>query len=143
MPQPEPAQLVTGTVERIVFQNPSNGWSVLRVRPADSTEQLTVVGTAPTAHEGATLRATGAWRDDPSWGRQFVAQAIDLVAPTDLASVEAFLASGVVKGLGKRLARRMAAKFGTGVLDVIDTEPERLREVKGVTPELLDRKSTR
>lgn len=137
MPQPESAQLVTGTVERIVFQNPSNGWSVLRVRPPDSAEQLTVVGNAPTAHEGATMRATGAWRDDPSWGRQFVAQAIDLVAPTDLASVEAFLASGVVKGLGKRLARRMVAKFGTSVLDVIDTEPERLREVKGVTPELL------
>ena len=131
--------LVTGTVERIVFQNPANGWSVLRVRPAaPAAEILTVVGTAPAAHEGAALRATGSWRDDPSWGRQFVASAIDLVAPTDQASIEAFLASGVVKGLGKRLARRMIGRFGTAVLDVIDDEPERLLEVKGVTRELLD-----
>ncbi|HMR30507.1 MAG TPA: ATP-dependent RecD-like DNA helicase [Geminicoccaceae bacterium] len=131
--------LVTGTVERIVFQNPANGWSVLRVRPSDgpAADPLTVVGTAPAAHEGAALRATGGWRDDPSWGRQFVATAIDLVAPTDLASIEAFLASGVVKGLGKRLARRMLHRFGTGVLDVIDNQPDRLLEVKGVTRELL------
>ncbi len=132
-------ELLVGTVERIVFRNPANGWSVLRVRPAGqaSAEPLTVVGTAPAAHEGASLRAAGSWKDDPSWGRQFVARTIDLAAPSDAASVEAFLASGVVKGLGKRLAQRMVRKFGTGVLDVIDDAPERLLEVKGVTRELL------
>jgi exodeoxyribonuclease V alpha subunit len=135
----ESPELVTGTVERVVFQNPANGWSVLRIRPDErsTAEPLTVVGTAPAAHEGAVLRATGSWRDDPSWGRQFVARSIDLVVPTDVASIEAFLASGVVKGLGKRLARRMVQKLGPAALDIIDSEPDRLLEVRGVTRELL------
>ncbi|MFO1067272.1 MAG: ATP-dependent RecD-like DNA helicase [Geminicoccaceae bacterium] len=131
--------LVTGTVERVVYQNPANGWTVLRIRPAGSEQLLTVVGTAPAAHEGVMLRADGSWRDDPTWGRQFVAARVELLAPTDAATIEHYLASGIVKGLGKKLAHRLVQKFGTEVLDIVDRAPERLREVKGVNAEMLER----
>jgi exodeoxyribonuclease V alpha subunit len=132
---------VAGTIERIVFSDPGSGWSVLRVRPGDAPPRdwLTVVGTAPVAHEGALVRAHGFWRDDPSWGRQFVAQRIELEAASEVESIEAYLGSGIVKGVGKRLAKRLVGAFGEDVLKVIAEAPERLASVRGVHPELLQR----
>jgi exodeoxyribonuclease V alpha subunit len=138
-PAPPAAETLSGTVERVVFRNPSSGWSVLRLRAGGTGEAATVVGVVPEPHEGAVIRAHGAWRDDPSWGRQFAARRIDLLPPTDALAIEGWLGSGIVKGLGRRIAHRLVQKFGTDVLDIAERAPERLREVKGLGPELLGR----
>jgi exodeoxyribonuclease V alpha subunit len=134
-----PAEMVTGVVERVVFTNLENGWSVLRVLPAGEKAALTVVGTLPAAHPGALIRAQGSWRDDPSWGRQFVARAIDVVPPSGEEEVAAYLAAGLVRGLGKRLARRLARKFGDALFEVAERDPQRLHEVPGISADLAIR----
>ena len=134
-----PSEQLAGTVTRVVFHNPETGWTVLRLKPAGGADDLTLVGAAPGIHEGAALTAEGVWRDDPAWGHQFVARAVRLSRPDDEASLVGFLASGVVKGLGKRLARRLVRSFGSDVLDVIERTPERLRTVRGLSEELCVR----
>lgn len=134
-----PPERLAGTVTRVVFHNPATGWAVLRLKPAGGQADLTLVGAAPGIHEGAAITADGAWRDDPAWGHQFVARTIRLSPPDDEESLVGFLASGVVKGLGKRLARRLVRSFGTEVLDVIERAPERLRSVRGLSEELCER----
>lgn len=133
------SEQISGSVERVVFHNPETGWSVLRLRPDAGERQVTVVGNLPGAHEGASVSAQGTWRDDPAWGHQFVARSISMLPPDDEASLVGFLASGVVRGLGKRLARRLVRSFGMQVLEVIETAPERLMAVRGMTEDLRQR----
>ncbi|HEX6100694.1 MAG TPA: ATP-dependent RecD-like DNA helicase [Thermoanaerobaculia bacterium] len=122
-------------VERVTFHNTENGFSVLRVRPRGSNPAIiTVVGHAGAVHQGERILAQGEWRDDRTHGRQFVADRIAPLPMQGRAQIETFLASGAVKGVGPSTAHLMIVHFGDKVLDVLDSTPERLRELPGIGP---------
>ncbi len=119
-----------GEVERITYEAES-GFRVIRVR-TESGELETWAGGMPPLHEGASVRATGTWVDDARYGRQLRTESVLVVAPSTVAGLERYLASGLVRGVGPSLARRVVEAFGERTLEVLDREPERLREVTGL-----------
>ena len=133
-PPPDDRELLAGQVERVTFHSEESGFAVLRVRVRGRREPVTVVGHAAAISAGEELRASGAWTNDPRHGPQFKAETLTTVAPTSPEGIERFLASGLVRGVGPHFARRLVAAFGTGVFEVIEAEPARLREVPGVGP---------
>ncbi|MGF1477008.1 MAG: ATP-dependent RecD-like DNA helicase [Geminicoccaceae bacterium] len=134
-----PPPVVTGTVERIAFRNDDTGYAVLRVKVSKRGEPVTMVGSVPPLDVGEFVRAEGRWEEDASWGRQFRVASLTTQPPTTEEGIEAYLASGVVKGIGKNLAKRLIARFGASLLDVLDQDPARLKEVSGVGPKLIER----
>lgn len=126
---------IDGVVERVTFHNAENGFSVLRVRPRSANAGIiTVVGYVATIAEGERLLGEGEWRNDPTHGRQFVAASLRPQPIQGRAQIEAFLASGAVKGVGPSTAKLMLTHFGDKILDVLDQTPERLRELPGIGP---------
>lgn len=117
-------------VERITFQNAESGFCVLRVRTTKTI--CTVVGHLPAASEGDAIRAVGAWRDDPRYGPQFVADSIVPRRAEGRVQIESFLGSGAIKGIGPSTATLMWQEFGEKVFDVLDNAPERLRTLPGI-----------
>lgn len=125
-------EILQGTVERITFQSPDGGFLVFRLRPQNEKSAVTVTGgfTAPLV--GEVVEVSGEWGEHPRFGRQFKAVALHRAAPTTLQGIERFLASGVIKGVGAAMAARLVRQFGADVLDVIQQQPKRLREVEGI-----------
>jgi exodeoxyribonuclease V alpha subunit len=126
------AERLEGSVERVTFYNPENGFSVLRLRPRGRREPVVVVGTLPAAQPGERLTLDGQWRIDPRHGAQFRAQHAEVFAPAALDDIERYLGSGLIRLIGPVLAGRIVATFGERTLEVLDTEPMRVREVPGV-----------
>jgi exodeoxyribonuclease V alpha subunit len=132
---------LTGSVERITFYNPENGYSVLRLRPDRGRIQgvnrdglVTITGNLPELSPGEHLRLSGQWVNHPKHGLQFQSEVCEQILPANLAGIRRYLGSGLVKGIGPRLAERIVAQFGLQTLDVIETQPERLREVADIGP---------
>jgi exodeoxyribonuclease V alpha subunit len=134
-----PAETLSGLIERVVFHNPETGFCVLRVKLAGQREPATVIGASAHAAPGEVLRAEGDWETSASFGRQFRARALTLVPPSTLEGIEAYLASGMIKGVGRALARKLVGHFGDRVLEVIERQPHRLREVPGIGRGLAER----
>ncbi|MEZ5864344.1 MAG: ATP-dependent RecD-like DNA helicase [Geminicoccaceae bacterium] len=126
------SQVLSGVVERVVVQNATSGFAVLRVKVPGRNEPITVVGTVVSSSPGLVVRAEGDWQDDPTWGHQFAATRITLLAPASVDGIRAYLASGAIKGVGEALAQRIVEHFGAGLRQVLDETPERLREVPGI-----------
>jgi exodeoxyribonuclease V alpha subunit len=126
-----------GTVERVVFVNPEDGWSVVRLSVAGEGEPVTAVGSLAEVQPGECLSLAGGWEEDRKFGRQFRASSYRAVLPASTAAIERYLSSGLMRGIGKELARRLTARFGERTLAVIDREPERLAEVPGIGPKRL------
>jgi len=124
-----------GVLERIVFANEENAWSVVRLAVAGRREEVTAVGNLLGVQPGESLRLTGSWIQDPKYGRQFRVSSYATVAPATLAGIEKYLGSGLIRGIGKGLAARLVESFGLATLDVIEEQPERLREVEGIGPQ--------
>jgi exodeoxyribonuclease V alpha subunit len=122
---------VEGVLEEIVFYNPENGYTVAKFRP-EAGEEMTIVGCFPPLTPGEALSVKGAWELNPRFGRQFKVDRFTLTLPASAGGIEKFLASGLVRGIGPVLAKRIVAKFGAGTIDVLTGDPERLREVEGV-----------
>ncbi len=122
---------LSGVVERIVFRNDENGWTVLDLESEDECHK--VVGTLPSIQVGELLRMTGEWVEHPKFGRQFRASTCEHSLPTDTDSIFRYLASGAVKGVGPATAAALVEMFGEDTLRVIEEEPERLVKVKGIT----------
>jgi exodeoxyribonuclease V alpha subunit len=129
---------VAGPIERVVFQRPETGYSVLRLRDGRG-ELVTVVGAFPEVRAGEIVRAWGAWRDDPAWGRQFQAQGAEILPPATGEALVDYLASGIVPGLGPRTAARLVERFGAQLPEVLERAPERLREVRALRRPLAER----
>ena len=127
-------ELLAGQVERVTFHSEESGFAVLRVRVRGRRDPVTVVGHAAAISPGEELRASGTWVTDLKHGPQFKAETVTTVTPTSPEGIERFLASGLVKGVGPHFAKRLVDAFGTGVFEVIEAEPARLREVPGVGP---------
>ena len=127
----DPAALA-GLVDRVVFHKPETGFCVLRVRVEGERELVTIVGEAAQVSAGELVRAQGQWETSPSYGQQFRARTLDVLPPTTRDAIEAYLASGMIKGVGKAMAKKLVEAFGEDVFEVIEREPARLREVPGV-----------
>lgn len=124
---------LSGSVERVVYHNDKNQYTVLELAAADGL--VTVVGSFPFVSEGEELRVYGAWDVHPSFGEQFKATAFERARPASTAAMLKYLSSGAVKGIGPATARRIIQTFGAKALEVIENEPERLSQIKGITKE--------
>lgn len=124
---------LSGSVESVIYKNEENGYTVLRLRN-ENDEMVTVVGCIPFASPGETLYATGCWSNHDVHGRQFKAEFAQRVMPTDETAIYQYLASGTVKGIGPATAALIVQKFGKQSLDVLENEPKRLTEIKGISP---------
>lgn len=122
---------VEGYVERIVYRNDDNGYSVLSV--SSGGKEITMVGTFPSISQGEYLCATGEETEHPMYGPQLQVEEYSFVAPSDAESTERYLGSGAVKGVGAALAARIVRQFGDDTFRIIEEEPERLAEIKGIS----------
>ena len=137
----EDREALSGVVERVVFHNEENGFAVLRVRVRGSFQPATVVGRLPLVSQGETIRASGAWKNDPNHGVQFRADRLAVSPPDSLDGIRRYLGSGRVHGVGPKMAKRLVKAFGEDVFEVIENEPERLKEVPGIGPKRAKRLS--
>jgi exodeoxyribonuclease V alpha subunit len=122
---------IEGTVDSIVFYNPENGYTVCRFL-VESGDALTIVGSFPPLSPGEMLKVKGRWELNPRFGQQFKAEQFTLTLPASAKGIEKFLASGLVRGIGPVLAGRIVARHGAGTIDVLNNDPDRLKEVEGV-----------
>ena len=119
-------------VERITYQNPENGYSVLKVKVKGHNDPETLVGNLLEVPVGSVLLCQGDWKVDKRYGNQFVAETWEEVMPATVYGIEKYLGSGLVKGIGPRFARAIVRRFGLETIDVIETSIERLYEVPGI-----------
>ena len=119
-------------VERITYQNPENGYSVLKVRVKGYSDLVTLVGNLLEVPVGSVLLCRGEWKVDKRYGSQFVAATWEETMPATVYGIEKYLGSGLVKGIGPRFARAIVQRFGTETIDIIETEIERLYEVPNI-----------
>lgn len=122
---------IEGTVSVLIYQNPDNGYAVLRLETADGI--VTAVGCMPDASPGEELLLTGSWITHQAYGRQFRAEFVQRRLPSGTEGIFRYLASGAVKHVGPAKARDIVERFGDRALDVIENDPERLSEIKGIT----------
>ncbi len=124
--------VIEGTVERITFESATTSFRVIKLAVAGRAERLAVVGTFPPAAVGARVRVRGQLERDAKHGEQLRVLSLIELAPDTLAGLEKYLASGLIKGVGPKLARRIVAAFGLDALRVLDEEPHRLAKVEGL-----------
>lgn len=130
--QAQAPEVLEGTVEAVVFQNRDNGYTVLRV--SGGGDHFTAVGTMPEIGPGELVTLTGRWTTHPSFGEQFKADAVQVRLPTGPQAVYRYLASGVIRGIGEKMARRLVDRFGEETFQVLESDPDRLATMKGITP---------
>jgi len=130
---PPPATL-DAVLERITYANQETGYTVARVATDRSADLLTVVGPLLGAQPGERLRLLGRWRSHPQYGRQFEVEAYQTVLPATIQGIRRYLGSGLIKGIGPRMAERIVDHFGQDTLQVIEQQPGRLVEVPGLGP---------
>lgn len=137
---PSPAEQLEGAVLRITYQNPDNGYTVAKLAPEDDLPQhrrlpggeIAAVGLMPGLEVGEHIRAEGEWTRDPRYGPQFKVRWFKPMLPTGARGIEAYLASGAVKGIGPVTARRIVRRFGDRAFEIMDNEINRLTEVPGI-----------
>ena len=129
-----PSTTLDATLERITYASEETGYTVARVATARSSDLVTVVGPLLGAQPGESLRLRGRWRSHPQYGRQFEVEAYRTVLPATVQGIRRYLGSGLIKGIGPRMAERIVDHFGEGTLQVIEEEPARLVEVPGLGP---------
>jgi exodeoxyribonuclease V alpha subunit len=135
-PQPEPStqEVLAGLVERVTYHNDENGFCVLRAKARGHRDLVTVVGHAATIAAGEWITASGEWVNDHSHGQQFKARFMRTSAPTSIEGIGKYLGSGMIRGIGPVYAKKMVKAFGEKVFDIIEADPDRLREVDGIGP---------
>jgi exodeoxyribonuclease V alpha subunit len=135
-PQPDTStqEVLAGLVERVTYHNAENGFCVLRAKVRGHREVVTVVGHAATIAAGEWVTATGGWVNDRTHGQQFKARFLRTSPPTSADGIEKYLSSGMIRGVGPVYAKKLVRAFGEKVFDIIETTPDRLREVDGIGP---------
>ncbi|MEU1800683.1 ATP-dependent RecD-like DNA helicase [Streptomyces sp. NPDC019937] len=127
--------VVEGVLERITYANEENGYTVARVDTGRGAgDLLTVVGSLLGAQPGESLRMEGRWGSHPQYGKQFTVENYQTVLPATVQGIRRYLGSGLIKGIGPRIADRITEHFGVDTLDVIEEQPKRLIEVPGLGP---------
>jgi exodeoxyribonuclease V alpha subunit len=130
--EPGNQEVLAGAVERVTFHNAENGFCVLRIKARSHRDLVTVVGNAAAISAGEWVTATGEWVNDRTHGQQFKARFIRTSQPTSIDGIEKYLGSGMIRGIGPVYAKSMVKAFGEKVFDIIEAEPDRLREVTGI-----------
>lgn len=133
-PAETPTEVLAGLVERVTFHNEENGFAVLRVKARGQRDLITVVGHAAVISAGEFIQASGEWNNDRQHGLQFRARFLKAMPPTTIEGIEKYLGSGMIRGIGPVYAKKLVLAFGVQVFDIIEAEPERLREVTGIGP---------
>jgi exodeoxyribonuclease V alpha subunit len=129
-----PLASLDAVLERITYANQETGYTVARVATGRSSDLLTVVGPLLGAQPGESLRLRGRWASHPQYGRQFQVEAYDTVLPATIQGIRRYLGSGLIKGIGPKMAERIVDHFGQATLEVIEQQPARLIEVPGLGP---------
>jgi exodeoxyribonuclease V alpha subunit len=129
-----PPATLEAVLERITYANEETGYTVARVATDRSSDLLTVVGALLGAQPGESLRLRGRWASHPQYGRQFQVEVYDTVLPATIQGIRRYLGSGLIKGIGPRMAERIVDHFGQATLEVIEQAPGRLVEVPGLGP---------
>jgi len=127
-------EVLAGLVERVTYHNAENGFCVLRAKIRGYRDVVTVVGHAASIAAGEWVTATGGWVNDRTHGQQFKARFLRTSPPTSADGIEKYLSSGMIRGIGPVYAKKLVRAFGDKVFDVIETAPDRLREVAGIGP---------
>ena len=122
---------ITGYVDHIVYRNAENGYTVLNL--VNKEEEITCVGIFSAIAEGENIEASGDYTDHPTYGRQFKVEHFEERAPEDAQAIERYLGSGAIKGIGLALAARIVRRFKEDTFRIIEEEPERLAEIKGIS----------
>jgi exodeoxyribonuclease V alpha subunit len=133
-PQPSTQEVLAGLIERVTYHNSENGFCVLRVKARGHRDVVTVVGHAAAIAAGEWITASGEWVNDRTHGQQFRARFLRTSPPTSADGIEKYLSSGMIRGVGPVYAKKLVRAFGEKVFDVIESTPERLREVDGIGP---------
>lgn len=136
---PPEATTLDGHLERITYHNPENHYTVAKVKADGQPRAITAVGYLPGVSPGQALRLHGRWETHPRFGQQFKIQAFEITLPASVTGIRRYLESGVVKGIGPKIARQLVAHFQTRTLEVIEKAPDRLCEVKGIGPKTARR----
>lgn len=131
---PAPSERLAGAIERVTFFNEENGFVVLKVKVKGQRDLVTVLGSLPAASAGEWLTAEGRWERAREHGLQFRAERLTCSPPTSREGIERYLGSGLVKGVGPVCARKLVARFGEKILDVIEHESARIEDVDGIGP---------
>lgn len=124
---------VTGYIDHIIFRNEENGYTVFVMKGVAEEEELTCVGTFPVINQGASIEAFGSYTNHHVYGKQFQISSFTEKMPQDALAMERYLGSGAIKGIGAALAGRIVRHFGEDTIRIVEEEPERLAEVKGIS----------
>lgn len=124
-------EIIKGYIEHIIYRNTDNGYTVLNL--VSGEEEITCVGFFKTMDQGETIEAEGNYTSHPVYGEQFKIERYQIVQPEDAVTIERYLGSGAIKGIGEALAARIVKRFGKDTFRVIEEEPERLAEIKGIS----------
>ncbi|MFI0420648.1 ATP-dependent RecD-like DNA helicase [Spongiactinospora sp. 9N601] len=134
-PGEPPGTTITGVLERVTYANEETGYTIARMATERGGDDLlTVVGPLLGAQVGESLRLRGRWTSHPRYGRQFEVWSYHTVLPATIQGIQRYLGSGLIKGIGPKMAERIVGHFGTDTLDVIEKDPARLAEVPGLGP---------
>ncbi len=123
---------LTGCIEHLTYQDEESFFTVASLLCPGKTKPVVITGTLPAVQVGETISCKGEWKRHPKHGLQFDVQAYELQLPQDARSIEKYLASGALRGIGKKFASKIVAKFGKQTLQVIDKQPKMLQEVEGL-----------
>jgi exodeoxyribonuclease V alpha subunit len=126
------ANELRGQIDRITFVNEENGYTVARMKVEGRNGFVTVVGTLLNVTPGEVLKLTGQWKQHPRYGEQFQIESFETVVPATAKGIEKYLGSGMIKGIGPVMAKRLVQRFGVKTLNVIEEDMERLKEVDGI-----------
>ncbi len=126
------SEALTGLIERVTFHSEESGFAVLKVKIRGQRDLATVIGHLANAHPGEYIDCQGEWITNRDYGLQFKASTVRVMMPSTLEGIEKYLGSGLIKGIGPHFAKRLVAEFGDKVFDVIEKEPERLKDLAGI-----------
>lgn len=126
-----------GTVEEIIFQNENNGYSVAILETEDDV--VTIVGSIPLLSMGETISVQGEWIEHHNYGQQFKVETYSMVTPSTLNGIIKYLSSGLIPGIGPKTAEKIVEKFGKDSLDILQYNPERLKEVGGIGDKKIEK----
>ena len=127
------SECVTGYIDHVIFRNEDNGYTVFVMKGVEGQEELTCVGNFPVLSQGATIEASGSYINHHIYGKQFQITSFVEKMPEDTLAMERYLGSGAIKGIGAALAARIVRHFGEDTLRIVEEEPERLAEIKGIS----------
>ena len=122
---------ISGYIERITFASEETGWTVARLKEAGKADLTTVVGNLLAVTPGETVELIGRWVTDKKYGPQFRVESFQSVVPATVNGIEKYLGSGLIRGIGPKMARRLVESFGEQTLELIENDPDRLFEVDG------------